>query len=231
MKKTISDPLDSSVDHGSTVPTPDITKKSEDDDFVKVDEDGKELSLPRRLTKTSAASHLQVSNASSYLDLQAATNGQLVEEEENLGLAAMSWSVYKEYINAAGTYLIWAMLLIAFVLNVFATIFSTAWLSQWMKYGHAELLINESGELKVVKQSLADSDSTGYYATIYLLSLILLFVSGFLKAVIFVKVSLNAASRLHSRMFKSIIRATVQFFDVTPTGRILNRFTKDMDES
>ncbi|VDK17784.1 unnamed protein product [Anisakis simplex] len=183
-----SDPLDSSVDHGSTVPTPDITKKSEDDDFVKVDEDGKELSLPRRLTKTSAASHLQVSNASSYLDLQAATNGQLVEEEENLGLAAMSWSVYKEYINAAGTYLIWAMLLIAFVLNVFATIFSTAWLSQWMKYGHAELLINESGELKVVKQSLADSDSTGYYATIYLLSLILLFVSGFLKAVIFVKV-------------------------------------------
>lgn len=45
------------------------------------------------------------------------------------------------------------------------------------------------------------------------------------------QVSLNAASRLHSRMFNSVIRGTIQFFDTTPSGRILNRFSKDMDES
>lgn len=45
------------------------------------------------------------------------------------------------------------------------------------------------------------------------------------------KVSLNAASRLHNNMFSSVIRGSVGFFDATPTGRILNRFSKDMDES
>ncbi|VDM45337.1 unnamed protein product, partial [Toxocara canis] len=217
----LSDPTES----GSETPE---TKKSEEEDFVKVDSEGKEATVRKRTV--SSMSDLQASSPNSLMDLPSSSDGQIVEEEENLGLAVMSWSVYREYILAAGSYLIWTILLLAFVLNVFATIFSTAWLSQWMKHGHTEQLINESGELRVVTSSLADSDSTAYYATIYGLSLILLFGSGFIKAVIFVKVSLNAASRLHSRMFRSIIRATVQFFDTTPSGRILNRFTKDMDE-
>lgn len=32
-------------------------------------------------------------------------------------------------------------------------------------------------------------------------------------------------------MFRSVIRGTVQFFDTSLSGRILNRFSKDMDES
>uniref|UniRef100_A0A0M3IIU8 ABC transmembrane type-1 domain-containing protein n=1 Tax=Ascaris lumbricoides TaxID=6252 RepID=A0A0M3IIU8_ASCLU len=211
----------------SELQTPEM-KKSDEDDFVKVDNEGKEATV-RRAT-ASSMNDLQASSPNSLMDLPSSADGQIVEEEENLGLAAMSWSVYKQYINAAGSYLIWIVLLLAFVLNVFATIFSTAWLSQWLKHGHVEQLVNESGELMVVTESLAKSNSTAYYATVYGLSLILLFGTGFLKAVIFVKVSLNAASRLHSRMFKSVIRATVQFFDITPSGRILNRFTKDMDE-
>uniref|UniRef100_A0A183E8A0 ABC transmembrane type-1 domain-containing protein n=1 Tax=Gongylonema pulchrum TaxID=637853 RepID=A0A183E8A0_9BILA len=90
--------------------------------------------------------------------------------------------------------------------------------------------INESGEEYIVSTSLAGSESTGFYATIYGFSVLFLFASGFLKALIFVHVSLNAASRLHNRMFNSVIRGAVQFFDTTPTGRILNRFSKDMDE-
>ena len=32
-------------------------------------------------------------------------------------------------------------------------------------------------------------------------------------------------------MLKSIMNSPMAFFDVTPSGRILNRFSKDMDES
>eukprot|EP01029_Cantina_marsupialis_P002869 TRINITY_DN1275_c0_g1_i10.p1 TRINITY_DN1275_c0_g1~~TRINITY_DN1275_c0_g1_i10.p1 ORF type:complete len:1325 (+),score=521.20 TRINITY_DN1275_c0_g1_i10:63-4037(+) len=41
--------------------------------------------------------------------------------------------------------------------------------------------------------------------------------------------SLNASTRLHDGLLASILRAPVKFFDVTPVGRVLNRFTKDVD--
>lgn len=156
---------------------------------------------------------------------------KLVDDEEDLGLASMSFAIYRSYIKAAGSWLVWVLLLGAFVLNVSASIFSTFWLSRWLKKGHHEELVETNGSVRLHSEgSLADSPDTPYYSTVYGISLVILFLSGLLKAMIFVKVSLNAASRLHNNMFSSVIRGTVGFFDSTPTGRILNRFSKDMDE-
>lgn len=42
--------------------------------------------------------------------------------------------------------------------------------------------------------------------------------------------ALNAARYLHNHLLKSILRApTTTFFDVTPTGSILNRFSSDIN--
>jgi ATP-binding cassette subfamily C (CFTR/MRP) protein 2 len=39
-----------------------------------------------------------------------------------------------------------------------------------------------------------------------------------------------AASRvLHRTMLSAVLRAPLAFFDTTPTGRILNRFSRDID--
>ncbi|CAL8127064.1 unnamed protein product [Orchesella dallaii] len=40
----------------------------------------------------------------------------------------------------------------------------------------------------------------------------------------FLQISVN----LHNRMFKSLVRAPTKFFDDNPSGRIMNRFTKDI---
>ena len=37
--------------------------------------------------------------------------------------------------------------------------------------------------------------------------------------------------RLHEKMLRAVLRSQISFFDSTPTGRIMNRFSKDLDES
>lgn len=44
----------------------------------------------------------------------------------------------------------------------------------------------------------------------------------------FFSVCMRASKVLHNRMFESILNATMRFFDTNPSGRILNRFSKDM---
>jgi len=36
---------------------------------------------------------------------------------------------------------------------------------------------------------------------------------------------------MHGKLFKKLVASPMKFFDVTPCGQILNRFSKDMDES
>jgi ATP-binding cassette subfamily C (CFTR/MRP) protein 1 len=42
-------------------------------------------------------------------------------------------------------------------------------------------------------------------------------------------ISTTAAKNLHERAFRSLLRAPLFFFDTTPIGRILSRFSRDQD--
>ncbi|ESN96344.1 hypothetical protein HELRODRAFT_189204 [Helobdella robusta] len=50
-----------------------------------------------------------------------------------------------------------------------------------------------------------------------------------LYCVVRIETSVKACKRLHSTMVHRIMRATMNFFYSTPTGRIINRFSKDLD--
>uniref|UniRef100_A0A8C9WP25 Multidrug resistance-associated protein 4 n=1 Tax=Scleropages formosus TaxID=113540 RepID=A0A8C9WP25_SCLFO len=55
-------------------------------------------------------------------------------------------------------------------------------------------------------------------------------IFGFLRSLLFFNVLVNSAQTLHNRMFTSILRTPVRFFDINPVGRILNRFSKDIGQ-
>jgi len=67
------------------------------------------------------------------------------------------------------------------------------------------------------------------YRTWYLMTLgiavVLLIIRGFLYAL----GAVRSASYYHQRLAVKITRATPEFFDVTPVGRIISRFAKDLD--
>ncbi|KAJ8713564.1 hypothetical protein PYW07_013934 [Mythimna separata] len=48
------------------------------------------------------------------------------------------------------------------------------------------------------------------------------------RAMLFLWVCMRSSVKLHNQMFSNILSATMRFFDTNPSGRILNRFSKDM---
>jgi ABC-type multidrug transport system fused ATPase/permease subunit len=49
-----------------------------------------------------------------------------------------------------------------------------------------------------------------------------------LRSVMFIKCCMTSSISLHNSMFSSILRGEMRFFDTNPSGRILNRFSKDI---
>ncbi|XP_070802218.1 ATP-binding cassette sub-family C member 5 isoform X1 [Pituophis catenifer annectens] len=153
---------------------------------------------------------------------------QLMQMEEK-GKGSVPWSVYWVYIQAAGGPVAFLTIMTLFILNVGSTAFSNWWLSYWIKEGSGNttlLLGNET----VVSDSMKDNPHMRYYAGIYALSMGVMLILKAVRGIAFVKGTLRASSRLHDELFRRILRSPMKFFDTTPTGRILNRFSKDMDE-
>ena len=44
----------------------------------------------------------------------------------------------------------------------------------------------------------------------------------------FYKICIDSSKNLHNTMFSSLVKAPMRFFDTNSSGRILNRFTKDI---
>ncbi|EHB12549.1 Multidrug resistance-associated protein 5 [Heterocephalus glaber] len=116
-----------------------------------------------------------------------------------------------------------------FMLNVGSTAFSTWWLSYWIKQGSGNTTVTR-GNRTSVSDSMKDNPLMQYYASIYTLSMAVMLLLKAIRGVVFVKGTLRASSRLHDELFRRILRSPMKFFDTTPTGRILNRFSKDLDE-
>lgn len=48
------------------------------------------------------------------------------------------------------------------------------------------------------------------------------------RAVFFFIVTMRASRNIHSKIFHGLLQAPMRFFDTNPTGRVLNRFSKDI---
>ncbi|XP_014299326.1 ATP-binding cassette sub-family C member 4 isoform X1 [Microplitis demolitor] len=73
-------------------------------------------------------------------------------------------------------------------------------------------------------------DITPAYSYIYIYTGLVLsvFVIGITRSLLFYISCVRASQKLHDRSFEALIRTSMRFFDTNPSGRILNRFSKDM---
>ncbi|KAK3610659.1 hypothetical protein CHS0354_028038 [Potamilus streckersoni] len=70
-----------------------------------------------------------------------------------------------------------------------------------------------------------------FYLLVYGTSLVGILLLQIMKSIGGIKVTITAASNLHNEVLDKVVKAPMKFFDTNPAGRVLNRFSKDMDEA
>uniref|UniRef100_A0A3P8RLK8 ATP-binding cassette, sub-family C (CFTR/MRP), member 12 n=1 Tax=Amphiprion percula TaxID=161767 RepID=A0A3P8RLK8_AMPPE len=157
------------------------------------------------------------------METKAASN-QLVSQELSTE-GAVSWRIYQQYCKAAGGYIVTFLTILNIVLMIGSTAFSNWWLSYWLGQGDGSPSNTTSNE-----GDISQNPDLQFYQMIYGVMIIVTVVLAVIKCFFYTHVTLNAGCKFHDTMFKKIIASPMSFFDTTPTGRILNRFSKDQEE-
>lgn len=55
-------------------------------------------------------------------------------------------------------------------------------------------------------------------------------VFAFVRGVVFYRLAIRASTKLHRDAFRAVLASPISFFETTPTGRLLNRFSSDIDQ-
>lgn len=76
-------------------------------------------------------------------------------------------------------------------------------------------------------QKVSDQSPWNYYR--FNNNFLIVAVISLLAGGCFVGMIVTSSKRLHNKLLVSILKSSLRFFESTPTGRILNRFTKDVE--
>ncbi|XP_045485372.1 multidrug resistance-associated protein 1 isoform X2 [Pieris rapae] len=138
-------------------------------------------------------------------------------ETEKAETGSVKWAVYKQYLTSVGV----MASLVTFIMNMILQMFqvgSNYWLAKWSN--DDQMMVN--GTVNKARRDLF----LGVYGGLGIGQVVTVSVSSlalYLGALV-------AARTLHSKLLSGVLRApSIGFFDCTPTGRILNRFSKDIE--
>ncbi|KAG0092465.1 Multidrug resistance-associated protein 1 [Podila epicladia] len=143
------------------------------------------------------------------LAAKTSNKGELVAAEK-MEKGRVSWQVYNTYLRAA-SFRNGFFCLILYIALQSCQIGTNLWLEHWTSVkdddGHKPALF------------------LGVYAAI---TIAYMFMNYAVTYVIMVWAGVRATARLHDDLLNSILRLPMSFFDTTPLGRIVNRFSTDI---
>lgn len=135
----------------------------------------------------------------------------LIEKEES-ATGAVTLAVYLKYTKAIGLSLgLWSI--IFSLITQGSGVYSSIWLTDW------------SEDPKAITDTSVRDMYLGVYGALGGIQSIALFISSVALGL----GCLKAAKELHDKLLESSMRMPMSFFDTTPLGRIINRFSKDVD--
>ncbi|XP_033096646.1 ATP-binding cassette sub-family C member 9-like [Anneissia japonica] len=139
----------------------------------------------------------------------------IVKEDRNVG--SVKYELYTFYVRMVGSALA-SLSLTAFLIEVSLQVSSNFWLSVYT---------DTTSDLSNTTEEQQESDLHRFlrgYAGFIGFGAVMTFFSTLLV----MNALLSGANRIHRKMLSTILHAFMRFFDTTPAGRILNRFSSDM---
>ncbi|KAF9124551.1 hypothetical protein BGW39_008121 [Mortierella sp. 14UC] len=130
----------------------------------------------------------------------------MTAEEQESG--AISWKVYSHYFQMEGIR-VWSAVLACYVFQQACGFVMNYWLSLWTE---------KKLDLPTMTYILV------YVGLAFLQFTVIAIATQLLSVAI-----ICTASKMHSQAIDKVIHAPLSFFDTNPLGRILNRFSKDID--
>lgn len=135
------------------------------------------------------------------------------DAEESAEEGSVKWSVYKHYLKSFGIAFSIMTVVLIIIFQGFS-VGSNMWISKWSSD-------------KTVGNDTAKRDM---YIAVYAAFGVAQAIAVFISTLSLFLCALRAARYLHNYLLHNILRApTTTFFDITPTGRILNRFSSDIN--
>ncbi|CAL4064557.1 unnamed protein product, partial [Meganyctiphanes norvegica] len=127
-------------------------------------------------------------------------------------------------------YYISCILIVRLILNIDSSTaaVSAIWCDEWLN-GFDNTSITIANET-IISHNIADNPDSSFYQTVYGCLILVILGTSLTRGFAFMKVSLHASSRMHDNVFVKVFRSPMSFFDTTPSGRIINIFSRDMDE-
>jgi ATP-binding cassette subfamily C (CFTR/MRP) protein 4 len=148
-----------------------------------------------------------------------------VKEQRSVG--TVSKKIYLEYFRFGGSYVSASLMLLAFILTQVGASGVDYFLTVWVNLEQEALEKSDNSSTTVELQTSFETN-TDNLLSVYSLIIIFLIVVASVRSVSFVRFCMKASKYLHNSMFAEIVRAPMRFFNTNPSGRILNRFSRDV---
>ena len=136
---------------------------------------------------------------------------------EEKAVGSVKWCTYSYYIKAGGIGNFF-MVLISICLSQALTVVASYWLAHWGT-------LASRGSRDDIPLT---SEQNMYYLDYYALYTTMGVVALTARAIALAQHRLGTSVKMHEQLIDSTFGAAVAFFDVTPQGRLLNRFSSDM---
>eukprot|EP00943_MAST-04B_sp_MAST-4B-sp1_P001402 g1402.t1 len=197
------------------------------------------------LTDALSGIEINVENGSKSTDKKsgekAATRkqiGQLMTEEKR-DVGDIKWSRYNFYLSKVGPLIstIFALSLLIWRLSDLSGLFI---ISEWSEATLAACetqkldrgrLINSTDSLSYAFECEIDSSTNEKFIYFYIGSSVLALVFIVVTNLVHAVGNIRASNVIHSELMESVLRAPTEFFDTTPLGRILSRFSSDIERT